>query len=345
MMNATTCVGLVGFGLAGRVLHAPLAQAAGMNICGVVTSRPEAVADALPGARALPDIHALLQFPELDVVVIATPNDQHEAQAITALQAGKCVVVDKPLAPDVAAADRLLQAARESRGTLTVFHNRRWDSDFLTVQRLIASRTLGALHTYESRWNRYRPQIVDRWRERAANGGGVLLDLGPHLIDQALLLFGTPEWLQADIQCRRAGALVEDSFEIRMGFGERRVVLGADCLTADCGPRFRLHGERGSFVKSGLDVQESQLRAGRRPLEADFGVEPAELHGQLVSGESGQSRPLPSERGRWIDFYAAVRAHVETGAPLPVDPAQARESLRVIEAARRSAASGARIAL
>jgi scyllo-inositol 2-dehydrogenase (NADP+) len=338
-------VGLVGFGLAGRVFHAPLVQAAGMSVCGVVTQRPEAVASALPGARAVPDLQSLLELPELDVVVIATPNDQHEAQAIAALHAGKCVVVDKPLAPDLAAADRMLQASKRSRGALTVFHNRRWDSDFLTVQRLIASQALGSLHTFESRWNRYRPKVADRWRERAANGGGLLLDLGPHLIDQALLLFGTPEWLQADVQCRRAGAQVEDSFEIRMGFGERRIVLAADCLTADFGPRFRLHGELGSFTKSGLDVQESQLRAGRWPLEADFGIEPAELGGLLVAGGSGQARPLQSERGRWIDFYLAVRSHVERGTALPVDAAEAREGLRVIEAARRSAATGARVRL
>jgi scyllo-inositol 2-dehydrogenase (NADP+) len=239
----------------------------------------------------------------------------------------------------------MLQAASRSHGALTVFHNRRWDSDFLTVQQLIASHALGTPHTFESRWNRYRPQVVDRWRERAANGGGLLLDLGTHLIDQVLLLFGTPEWLQADIQCRRAGGQVDDSFEIRLAYGERRIVLGADCMTVDSGPRFRLHGERGSFTKSGLDVQESQLRAGQSPLEADFGTEPDELRGLLVSGESGQAQPLQSERGRWIDFYIAVRSHIERGTPLPVDAAQAREGLRMIEAARRSAATGSRIAL
>jgi scyllo-inositol 2-dehydrogenase (NADP+) len=346
MSNAAPVqVGLAGFGLAGRVFHAQLVQAAGMNIRGVITRKTEELAKALPGASAVPDIEALLALPELAVVAIATPNDLHEAQATAALQAGRCVVVDKPMVPDLAAADRLLQAASRSRGTLTVFHNRRWDSDFLTVQRLIASQALGPLHTFESRWNRYRPEVVERWREHAASGGGLLLDLGPHLIDQMLVLFGTPEWLQADLQCRRTGSEVDDSFEIRCGSAERRIVLSADCVTVDPGPRFRLHGTRGSYTKSGIDVQETQLRAGLSPLATNFGVEPADQDGLMVTAQHGQNHILPSERGRWLDFYVAVRAHIERGTPLPVDPLQVREGLRLIEAVRRSAATGARIAL
>jgi scyllo-inositol 2-dehydrogenase (NADP+) len=341
----TVSVGVVGFGMAGSMIHAPLARAAGMSIRAVATRRPDAVAAALPGVPAVPDIESLLELPELDIVVIATPNDRHEAQAITALRADKCVVVDKPLAPDLAAADRILETADRSRGALTVFQNRRWDADFLTVQRVIANRTLGSVHTFESRWERFRPAVVDRWRERAANGGGLLLDLGSHLIDQALLLFGMPDWIQADVLCRRPGAQVEDGFEIRLAQGDRRIVLAADSLVSDPGPRFRLHGELGSFTKRGFDVQESQLRGRLSPLDPQFGVEPPELSGRLVAGECAEIVPVQSERGRWTEFYTALRSHVERGTPLPVDPADAREVLRLIDAARRSAASGSRIRL
>jgi scyllo-inositol 2-dehydrogenase (NADP+) len=346
MSNTKTVqVGLVGFGLAGRYFHAPLVQAAGMQLCGVVTSRPGVVAEVLPGVRTVPDFDALLALPELQVVVLATPNDLHEPQATAALRAGKCVVIDKPLAIDVASAERLMQVARQGRGSLTVFHNRRWDSDFLTVQKVLASGALGTLHTFEGRWNRYRPQVVERWREHAEQGGGLLLDLGPHLIDQALVLFGMPDWLQADILCRRVGSQIDDSFDLRLGYGPLRVLLSADVVSMDPGPRFRLQGTRGSYVKYGMDAQEAQSRAGSTPLAADFGVDPPEQDGVLISGEAMQSTTLPTERGRWIDYYAAVRAHVERGTPLPVDPAQARDGLRLLELARHSAATGARIAL
>jgi scyllo-inositol 2-dehydrogenase (NADP+) len=338
-------VGIVGFGVAARIFHAPLVQAAGMNICGVVSSRPDTVAVLLPGALAVPTLESLLAMPELQVVIIATPNDQHEAQAIAALSAGKCVVVEKPIALDLAAADRLLAASALSRGSLTAFHNRRWDSDFLTVQKLIATRTLGTLQSYEARWNRYRPDVVDRWRERAANGGGTLLDLGPHLIDQALVLFGKPLWIEADVQCRRVGATVDDHFEIKLGYEACNVVLGSDYLTEDPGPRFTLKAEGGRFSKYGLDVQETQLRAGQSPLDAEFGIEPAAQDGSIIGDLPDRPQRVPSERGRWLDFYTAVRSHLERGTALPVAAGEAREVLRIIDAARRSAATRKRLKL
>ena len=181
-------VGLVGFGYAARILHRPLIEACGMRIAGVVSRHPEQVHTLLPSIPVLPDVESLLELPAPDIVVIATPNDLHEPHAMAALAAGKIVLVEKPLAPSSAAIDRLMQVADRSGGLLSAFHNRRWDSDFLTVRRLLDSGVLGAVHTYEARWNRYRPQVSDRWREQLSHGGGVLNDLGPHLIDQALLL-------------------------------------------------------------------------------------------------------------------------------------------------------------
>jgi scyllo-inositol 2-dehydrogenase (NADP+) len=338
-------VGLVGFGYAARVLHRPLILACGMHIAGVVSRHPGTVHAILPSTPVFPDVESLLKLPGLDIVVVATPNDLHEPQAMAALAAGKVVVVDKPVAPSTDAADRLIQAANRGGTVLSVFHNRRWDGDFLTVRRLIDSDALGAVHTYEAHWNRYRPEVLDRWREQAAHGGGLLNDLGTHLIDQALLLFGTPEWLQADVFCQRANASVDDAFELRMGIGRLRIILSASCLSADPGSRFRIHGELGSYCKSGLDVQEEQLKGGLSPHDPAFGREPDSQRGFLALGNSAAPNEVPSERGNWLDFYRRLRACVESGAPPPVQAAEAREGLRIIEAARQSSESGQRIQL
>jgi len=338
-------VGLVGFGYAARILHRPLIEACGMRIAGVVSGHPEQVRAVLPAIPVLPDVESLLELPGLDIVVIATPNDLHEPQAMTALAAGKIVLVDKPLAPSSAAIDRLMQAASRSGGLLSAFHNRRWDSDFLTVRKLLDSGVLGAVHTYEARWNRYRPEVSDRWREQLSRGGGVLNDLGPHLIDQALLLFGTPEWVQADICCQRDGATVDDAFELRLGIGKLRIILGASCLSADPGPRFWIHGQLGSFCKRGLDVQEEQLKRGESPLDPTFGCEPDSQCGSLTLGNSVAVNLVANEPGRWLEFYARLRECAQSRTPPPVLPGQAREGMRIIEAARQSSESGRRVPL
>lgn len=341
----TAAVGLAGFGLAGRVFHAPLVLASGMEIVGVVSRQREAVAAALPAARLCSDLAALFALPRLDLVVIATPNDLHEVQALAALAAGKHVVVDKPMALNVEAADRMMQAARDARRLLIPFHNRRWDSDFLTVRRLIGEGPLGSVHTYEAYWDRYRPVVPDRWREREEHGGGLLFDLGTHLIDQALTLFGMPDWLQADVYSQRAGATVDDAFEIRMGRGRLRIVLGASALAAQPRPRFRVAGELGCFIKEGIDPQEDQLRAGMPPSAPDFGLESPGTQGHMVLGETQLAGSVPAERGRWREFYDTVRRCIEQNSPLPVAPRQARQVLQLIEAAHLSSRSGARVAL
>jgi len=339
----TTRAGLVGFGLAGRVFHAPLMLASGMQIVSVVSSQHEAVRALLPAARVLPDLEALLALPQLELVVIATPNDQHEAQAETALAAGKHVVVDKPMALSVAGAERMMQSAMRSSLMLSPFHNRRWDGDFLTLRRVLDEGALGAVRSFEARWNRYRPAVVDRWRESAAHGGGLLLDLGTHLIDQALLLFGMPEWVQADLFAQRAGATVEDTFELRMGKGATRIVLGASSIAADPGPRYRVHGELGSYTSDGVDPQEDQSRAGLLPTDAAFGMNASRTAGHIVDGASGRRRQIAAERGRWLNYYEAVRRAIEDRGAAPVEPLAARQVLQVIDAARRSSASGARV--
>ncbi len=339
----TVAVGLVGFGFSARVLHTPLIRAAGMHIEAVVSRQAAAVHTALPDAEVLPDLEALLAQPELELIVIATPNHLHAPQALAALASGRHVVVDKPLALSSLEADQLISAADRQGRHLSVFHNRRWDSDFLTLQRLVAEQRLGPLAAFEARWDRYRPAIVERWREHAECGGGLLYDLGSHLIDQALCLFGMPDWIQAQLLNQRSGTRVDDGFQLQLGFGAMSASIGASSIAADHALRYRLHGFKGSFRKSGLDLQEQQLRAGRAPTDAAFGVESPAHWGLLIEGEPAREQSVPAERGRWLEFYTAVRASLERSAAPPVPANEARRVLLLIEAAQRSAELGCRI--
>lgn len=347
-------VGLVGFGFSARTLHRPLIEAAGMSLVAVASRHAEAVHAVLPQAQVLPDLDALLALPRLDLVVIATPNQLHLPQALAALESGRHVVLDKPMALSSAECERLIAAAAMHRRQLSVFHNRRWDSDFLTLRRLIDEDALGPWLDFELRWDRYRPTVPDRWRERPECGGGVLLDLGAHLIDQALCLFGMPQWIEADVFAQRAGACADDGFEIRMVRGALRIRLGCSSVAADASFHYRVHGLRAAYRKAGMDVQEQQLRAGLAPADPAFGVEPESQWGRLYDGNAGASAPAPpravrAERGDWCAFYRALRAALEAhagagvGAPVPVSAQSATEVIRLIEAARRSSAEGRRV--
>ncbi len=332
--------GLIGFGLAGKALHAPLIAAEPrLALAAVVTSRVAEVAERHPTATVLPTAAALLADPAIDLVVIATPNHLHAPLARAALEANKHVVVDKPFVTDLADARSLIELARERGRMLSVFHNRRWDGDFLTVARLVRERTLGDVMLAKLHWDRFRPAIKRGWREVPGDGAGLLADLGPHLVDQALQLFGMPETVTAGLAAQRAEAAVDDYFTLSLGYGALRVRLGASTLVADPRPRFALHGTRGSFVKHGVDPQEAVLRAGGSPDDAGFGDEPPESNGRLTIGDLPGER-VATERGVWRCFYAGVAAAVLDGAPPPVAPEEALTGLHLLALARRSAAEG-----
>lgn len=343
-MDGPLSAGLIGFGLAGRYLHAPLLQAAGIDIAAVVTSRADELREVLPDARIVESAQSLCGQ-AIDLVVIATPNHLHAEQAAAALRAGKHVVVDKPLSVTSVEARTLSDLARKQGRMLAVFQNRRWDSDFLTIRKLIGEGQLGKVNAFHARWDRFRPTITDRWRERDEPGSGILYDLGSHLIDQALVLFGQPEWLQADVFTQRPGGTVADGFEILMGKGALRISLAVSSIAAKGDWRYRVHGSRASFFKGGLDPQEDQSRAGIRPDATIFGVEPSTQWGQLVTGADGMAHTIESQRGHWLSFYQAVRNSIERGDPVPVTADEAAATIGIIEAALRSSVEGSRITL
>lgn len=337
-------VGFAGFGFAGRTLHAPLVLAAGMRITAAVTSRQAELAATVPDAQAVNSVDELVSRDDVDLVVIVTPNQLHVPQALLALNAGKHVVVDKPLCIRSRDTDDLIAVTDPRHLKLAVFHNRRWDSDFLTLQKLLADDRLGEVVSFAARWDRYRPEPTARWREGSEPGAGMLFDLGSHLLDQVLQLFGWPDWIQADVFTQRRGARSDDAFELLLGRGRLRMSLGVSLLAADNRMRYRLLGERAAFTKAGLDPQEAQLRLGMSPLADGFGIEAAEDHGVLIRG-SGEQESVVSETGRWLLFYEAMRTSIEHGTPVPVSATEARATIELIEAARRSSEEGRRITL
>jgi len=327
--SAPIRVGLVGYGLAGSAFHAPLIRACGrLELSAVLTSR-----DVPRRVGLLDDL-----MERSDLVVIASPNQTHFPIARQALETGRHVVVDKPFTVDVAEADELIRIARERQVVLTVFHNRRWDADFLTVRDVLPK--LGEILLFEANWDRFRPAIKQGWREKPEPGSGVLNDLGPHLIDQALQLFGTPDAIDADIVAQREGALVDDYFDLGLHYGARRVCLRSSTLVAAPRPRFAVHGTSGSFIKHGLDPQESQLKSGMNPCDHDFGVD--SNHGSLIFPD-GHAESVPTKRGNYLAFYEAVADAIGDGAPPPVSPEGARDGLALIALARWAAQQGRRL--
>ena len=339
---------VIGYGLAGSVFHAPLIAATpGLKVSTVVTGNPERQAAA---RRAYPDSTVASTADEVfrrpaahDFVVVAAPNDVHVALARKTLDVGLPVVVDKPLAPAADEARSLVEYADERSVLITAYMNRRWDSDQLTLRRLLEEERLGKVLRYESRLERWRPALSEPrpWRESSPPeaGGGILLDLGSHLVDQARVLFGEVNRVYAELANHRGGGADDDAFLALEHASGARSHLWASLLAASPGPRLRVLGDRAAYVISEVDGQEDALVSGARPCnEGDWGREPQEKWGQLISEEG--SEPIPSARGDWPRFYSELERALRQGSPPPVEPRDAVAGLEILDAARRSAATG-----
>lgn len=333
-------VAVIGYGMAGRVFHAPLVAATeGLELAVIVSSRKDEIAAAYPSVAVADDPEAVFADPAIDLVVVATPNDSHFSLATRALDAAKHVVIDKPFALTSGDARRLIDKARGR--LLTVFHNRRWDGDFLTVKKLAAAGTFGTIAYFESHFDLYRPVVQDRWRERAGPATGIWYDLGAHLLDQALNLFGEPIGISADIAGRRPGAQTTDYFHVVLRYATTRVVLNGDNL-APTDVRFIVHGSEASFIKRGLDPQQSHLTAGLKPEDPLYGIESATA--RLVR-PGGGIHDIAVERGDYGSYYTNLRDALHGTAPLAVQPSEALRVMELLEAGEKSAHTGREILL
>lgn len=351
MMSKMIQVGLVGFGLSGRVFHAPfISNVPGLNLKLIRETRQEniAIAHALfPEARIVSDTQAILLDQDIELVVLATPNPTHFALAKEALQAGKHVLVDKPFTTTTAEADALIELAQKQDRLLTVFHNRRWDSDFKTVRKIVESRLLGNLVEYEAHFDRFRQYVKpDTWKEEDLPGSGILYDLGSHLIDQALCLFGHPQEIMGDLRIQRQRSRVVDNFEVVLYYKGLKVILKAGMLVKIAGPHFTLSGDQGAFVKYGMDVQEDALKTGKLPGNTpDWGIEPETIWGTINTTIQGlqMNSKIESVPGNYTGLYQNIYQAILGEAELNVKPEQARDVIKVIELAMQSSEEKRRV--
>ncbi len=344
----TINVGILGYGLSGRVFHAPVIRSVeGFCIKSIMTSNISAIARIQqddPSVRLASSADEILDAPDIDLVVVAVPNTLHYDLAAKALERGKHVIVEKPFTITAAEADMLAELAAKKGLVLSVYQNRRWDGDFLTLRRIIDGGLLGNLAEFESHFDRFRPVPKSgAWREAAAPGTGLLYDLGSHLIDQALTLFGMPQQVYADLRIQRPQGEAIDSFELILDYDGLKVTLKSGSLVREPAPRFVLHGDRGSFVKYGLDVQEDALKAGLHPnLHADWGCEPEASAGTLHTEFEGVTfrGPVTTLPGDYREYYRGIYKAVAEGAKPPVTAQQAADVMRIIELAMESADKG-----
>lgn len=324
---------LVGFGVSGQTFHAPLLIAVdGIQLSAVVSSKPELVSSKLPDCTPYSCFDELLKQPEIELVVLSLPNTLHYEHAKKALLAGKHVVVEKPFTITSAEAKELITLAKQQNCKLSVYHNRRFDCDFLTLQDLIKTDSLGEVHSYLCNYNRYRPDIKGRWREQDIPGAGILYDLGAHSIDQALCLFGAPLSVQAKLRVQRKDAKAVDHFHLVLGYETCDVVLHGNCLSTEQGPRFQVSGDKGTYITYGMDPQEDMLKASGGPEDLTWGVEAEDAWGTL-SDTTGEGTKVPSLNGGYERFYEAMRDAIREDAPVPVSPLDAMQTIRIIEAA------------
>jgi predicted dehydrogenase len=331
-------VGLVGYGYAGKTFHAPLIRSVpGLALTVIGSSKRELLEASWPEVTVC-SVTDIPTHPDVDLVVIASPNDSHFPLAAAALRAGKYVVVDKPFTVTLAEARSLAEIANQNNLLLSVFHNRRWESEILATKAILQSGVLGEISHYECHMDRFRPVVRQRWREDPGPGAGLWFDLGPHLIDQALHLFGLPQSVNASFAILRKGGLTDDWAHVQLNYDHLRVVLHASLLASGGGPRSLLHGTKGSWAKFGADVQESQLMSGMLPDDPAYGYDPDP--GIVYDGATGTRTQVPSPVGNEREYYVGIRDAILGKCPPPVLARDAVACMAILETSFASGTKG-----
>jgi scyllo-inositol 2-dehydrogenase (NADP+) len=348
-MEKKITVGIASFGMSGKIFHAPiLSHHNNYQIKRIVHRRENDASLLYPSVLPSRSIDDLLQDDEIELMIVNTPDPTHYEIAKKCLHAGKHVVVEKPFTQTVMQGEELIDLALQQRKILSVFQNRRWDGDFLTVRRILDEQLLGRLVDFEAHFDRYKPLIpLDTWKEKASAGAGVLYNLGSHMIDQALVLFGMPEAVTGNLKMMRTDSEVDDWYDILLHYSHVNVLLKSSLLVKEPGPRYILHGTHGSFLKWGLDPQEEALKQGKNPNDQDWGREPEEWWGILNIEKQGVTQRVKYEtlRGNYSAFYDALYESIVHGKELAVKPVEALNVIRIIEAVRRSSKTRTTIVL
>ena len=343
-MSSIIRTGIIGYGLSGRVFHAPFIDVVeGYELTKISTSKPENVKlieERYPVTAVVPDGRGIIEDPEIDLVIVTSPNTEHFRWAREALIAGKHVVVEKPFTVNVSEADELIEIAQRQGKILTVYHNRRFTSDTKTVRKILESGILGEIVDYESHFDRYRPnpRPGGAWREDPLPGSGIFYDLGSHLIDQALWFFGMPLAVTANIDSQRPWAKADDHFDVRLHYPSFTATLKSGMLCKIPGPTYLIHGRNGSFVKYGLDVQEATLDAGAVPQGKDWGREPESIWGNICVDykEVKIEGKVESEQGDYRDYFINLRDAINGKTKIAVKPEEARNVIQIIQLALQS---------
>ena len=341
-MNQTIRAGLVGYGMSGRVFHAPFLHTLPQYQLTAVVERHRKEAEKMyPYVQTETSLESLLQRDDIDLVIITTPNETHYPYTMQALEAGKHVVLEKPFANSSLEAQKLVEAGKKTDKVFSVYQNRRYVGDYQTIREILTKGLLGDVHEYICHFDRYRdaPKPEKAWREEARPGSGVFYDLGSHLIDQALCLFGLPQYVTAFIKHQRSFAIVDDYFDVRLDYDNGlTVILKSGMLVREMGPRYAVHGTIGSYLKYGDDPQEELLKQGIMPIAADWGYEPPEQYGILHTMMDGAvvRRPYPTQPGNFGGFYNNLYQTIMHGAPLQEKPEHGYNTIRLIELANES---------
>ena len=334
---------IIGYGLSGRVFHAPfLDMMEEFKLRSIVQRHGSSSIEHYPDALVVRDYRELLKDEALDLIIICTPNTTHFQMAKACLESGKHVVIDKPFVTTSKEADTLIRLSKETGKKIFIYQNRRWDGDFQTIRTLLAENILGDILEYEAHFDRYRPQVPQgKWREEDRPGGGLVYDLGSHLIDQALVLFGMPDAIAADIREQRSNSKVDDYFNIKLFYPAHTAVLKAGMFARNAGPRYKIHGRQASYIKYGLDPQEMALKSGVKPLGEKWGHEDEEDWGDLIYEEEERlvNRKLETIPGAYQDFYRNVHDVLVQGKDQMVKPEEAANVISLIELAFESSAA------